>query len=105
MLFPKLTKNDFLAIQLLLLLFFKGNQVEAETFDPVTVYFSDVVGFTSICAESSPRQVVDFLNDLYTCFDATIEAFQVGKKTKTGKPVNNCGASRDDPRWKKKRVF
>lgn len=46
-----------------------GESVEATHCDDVTVLFSDIVGFTSICSTATPIMVINMLNQLYTTFD------------------------------------
>lgn len=47
----------------------QGQAVRAKKFSNVTMLFSDIVGFTAICAQCSPLQVITMLNALYTRFD------------------------------------
>lgn len=54
-------------------------RVQPELFQEVTVYFSDIVGFTTLCQYSTPMEVVDMLNDIYKNFDKVLDHHDVYK--------------------------
>uniref|UniRef100_A0A8C4NGQ4 Guanylate cyclase n=1 Tax=Eptatretus burgeri TaxID=7764 RepID=A0A8C4NGQ4_EPTBU len=56
-----------------------NGKMDPELFDDVTIYLSDIVGFTTICKHSEPMEVVSLLNQLYQQFDSIADRHDVYK--------------------------
>jgi Adenylate cyclase, family 3 (some proteins contain HAMP domain) len=64
-----------------------GNPYEPKHHENVTLFFSDVVGFTDLCSQLPPWDIVDMLNRLYTVMDFLADRFQL-YKVETVSPNN-----------------
>ena len=56
-----------------------GRKVQPQSFKSATIFFLDVVGFTTICSKITPLDTVDLLNKIYQTFDEVIEQYDAYK--------------------------
>lgn len=59
--------------------FINGQTPEPEFYESVSIFFSDVVGFTTISANSTPVEIIILLNELWKIIDKTLDKFDVYK--------------------------
>lgn len=62
----------------------RGERVEPEKHDSVTIFFSDVVNFTTISSMLSPLKVSSMLDRLYLAFDSLCKKYQIFKVETVG---------------------
>jgi class 3 adenylate cyclase len=72
----------------------------ADGFADVSVMFADIVNFTTLAEELTPKEVVSFLNDVFTRFDELAEKHRVDKiKTIGDAYMAAGGVSGDDTQY------
>ena len=56
-----------------------GEKTIADRLEEVTIFFSDIVGFTAISQNISPEELVNMLNDIFSEFDRIAKTFGLEK--------------------------
>jgi len=77
----------------------EGQKLEPEKFESVTIFFSDIQGFTDISKTLAPEKVCDMLDRLYTRFDILSDKHDVFKVETIGDAymaVANLHAKQDN---------
>ncbi len=57
----------------------RGEKTIADNFAEATVLFADIVGFTEISAQSSPTELIDLLNEIFSAFDSLVDHHELEK--------------------------
>jgi len=55
------------------------NRVIADQFDSVSILFADIVNFTPMSAKMTPTELVELLNEVFSCFDTLVEKYGLEK--------------------------
>lgn len=58
--------------------------IEPESYESVTIFFSDIVRFGELSRKSTALQSITLLNDCFTMFDGIIETFDAYKVESVG---------------------
>ncbi|GFR51053.1 hypothetical protein Agub_g13221 [Astrephomene gubernaculifera] len=61
-----------------------GEAVQPERYDCVSIFFSDVVGYTDLCSKLQPNEVMDLMHRLYSLFDDLIRDLELFKVETVG---------------------
>jgi class 3 adenylate cyclase len=67
-----------------------GKTVEPKLYENVTLFFSDIEGFTTICEKVDPWDVIDMLNQLYGVMDHLATHFNLYKVETIGDAYMCC---------------
>mmetsp|Transcript_2498 Transcript_2498/g.5915 ORF Transcript_2498/g.5915 Transcript_2498/m.5915 type:complete len:1531 (+) Transcript_2498:81-4673(+) len=62
----------------------QGKTVEPRYFGNVTLFFSDIEGFTTLCDQIQPWDVIDMMNQLYSVMDFLVDRFKLYKVETVG---------------------
>jgi PAS domain S-box-containing protein len=57
----------------------RGEKTIADNFAEATVLFADIVGFTEISDQSSPTELIDLLNEIFSAFDSLVDHYELEK--------------------------
>jgi PAS domain S-box-containing protein len=57
----------------------RGEKTIADSFSEVTVMFADIVNFTPISAQVSPKELVELLNNIFSTFDSLTDRHKLEK--------------------------
>eukprot|EP00980_Cylindrotheca_fusiformis_P005908 scaffold1245_cov109-Cylindrotheca_fusiformis.AAC.3 len=67
-----------------------GKTVEPEFHENVTLFFSDIEGFTNLCQQVRPWDVIDMVNQLYSVMDSLVDRFDLYKVETVGDSYMCC---------------
>eukprot|EP00045_Choanoeca_perplexa_P014586 m.173005 g.173005 ORF g.173005 m.173005 type:complete len:1101 (-) comp16727_c0_seq5:310-3612(-) len=85
-----------------------GKKVEPQQFESVTIFFSDIVGFTDISGSLPPEEVMDMLDRLYTKLDELSDKYDLFKVETIGDAfmcVSNLHKEQHDDHVKRIALF
>ncbi|CAB9496779.1 Receptor-type guanylate cyclase gcy [Seminavis robusta] len=77
----------------------RGDKIEPESHDCVTIFFSDIVGFTTISSTCSPLKVSDMLDRLYVALDALTQKHELFKVETIGDAFMAVSNLIEDQSW------